>query len=112
MNMESIVQRCTEKFSNNLREALEEAERQGAEGVKVEIKIHIGDEDEPFTETEATEDAEDAEDMRERMEAALLEYIERLAAGETYPDEEQTRHLVGAAELLDKLLSRREEKQK
>ena len=67
MNMESIVQRCTEKFSNNLREALEEAERQGAEGVKVEIKIHIGDEDEPFTETEATEDAEDAEDMRERQ---------------------------------------------
>ncbi|MFQ9900525.1 MAG: hypothetical protein ACLRWF_01875 [Ruthenibacterium sp.] len=111
MNMESIVQRCTEKFSNKLRAALEEAEQQDAEGVKVEIKIHVVAEtlSEEKEAAEDTEDAEDAEDMRERMETALLEYIERLAAGETYPDEEQTHHLVGAAELLDKLLSRREE---
>lgn len=105
MNMDSIVQRCTEKFSNKLRAALEEAERQDAEGVKVEIKIHIADEDEPFTETEA---AEDAEDMRERMETALLEYIERLAAGEIERGEGQP-DLVEAVEWLDKLLSRREE---
>ena len=105
MNMDSIVQRCTEKFSNKLRAALEEAERQEAEGVKVEIKIHIADEDEPFTETEA---AEDAEDMRERMETALLEYIERLAAGEIERGEGQP-DLVEAVEWLDKLLSRREE---
>lgn len=102
MNMDSIVQRCTEKFSNKLRAALEEAERQDAEGVKVEIKIHIADEDEPFTETEA------AEDMRERMETALLEYIERLAAGEIERGEGQP-DLVEAVEWLDKLLSRREE---
>lgn len=108
MNMDSIVQRCTEKFSNKLRAALEEAERQDAEGVKVEIKIHIADEDEPFTETEAAEDAEDAEDMRERMETALLEYIERLAAGEIERGEGQP-DLVEAVEWLDKLLSRREE---
>ena len=152
MNMESIVQRCTEKFSNKLRAALEEAEQQGAEGVTVEIKIHIADEDEPFSEErrvqygalrngrgkllerlerelgllglthlrtadlgdkfavekEVAEDAEDAEDARGRMEAALLEYIERLAAGDTYLDEGQAHHLVDAAELLDKLLSKRE----
>ena len=152
MNMESIVQRCTETFSENLRAALEEAEQQGAEGVKVEIKIHIADEDEPFSEErrvqygalrngrgkllerlerelgllglthlrtadlgtkftvekEAAEDAEDAEDIRERMETALLEYIERLDAGETERGEGQP-DLVEAVEWLDKLLSRREE---
>lgn len=109
MNMESIVQRCTETFSKKLRAALEEVERQGAESVEVEvemeIKIHVVDE--PLSE-ESTEATEAAEDARGRMEAALLEYIERLAAGDTYLDEGQAHHLVDAAELLDKLLSRRE----
>lgn len=52
-----------------------------------------------------------AGNFRNRLEAALLEYMERIAAGNLEPHETMP-DIVAAAELLDKLLLRREAKQK
>lgn len=60
---------------------------------------------------EYTVETEHAGNARERLETALLEYVERIATGETGPDGRQP-DLVGAVGLLDKLLLRREARRK
>lgn len=129
MNQSEIVRECTKEFEEKLRAAVELAEQEGVSGVEVEINIHVVDDEEKeyscrcgaprnsrekslerlkWTEREMQQYTVKS-DERERLEEALLEYMERIAAGELSPDEKMP-DIVEAGELLDKLLSRREGK--